>query len=369
MTEYSRAVLLEDYDKGPEVAEIIIKPPSDKTLLVEVEAATICGTDVHIADGTFSHLAKLPLVMGHEGTGRIIAKGEDDFFDAQGSLIDVGDLVVWSHNWCGRCFSCAVAKQPTLCENTMGYGWGPFEEILNGTFSQFAHVVPESGVLKVPKGITPELASSATCALRTVMHALRRMDSIRFSDSVVVLGAGPVGLYAAAAALKSGAYQTILIGAPSGRLEKVNGWGLSESINIETTTPEERVERVMELTAGRGADVVIECAGPASAFNEGISMLRKGGQFMVIGQAHGEKVPVDTTLLKVRQTTIHTSLSAEITHYHDALRFLESHAEELNLNSIVSSHGYGLDDVSKALQDMKMGIEMKPLILPNKKVA
>ena len=367
MTEYSRAVLLEDYAKGPEVVDISIKPPIGKTLLVEVEAATICGTDVHIAEGTFSHLAKLPLVMGHEGTGRIIAKGENQFSDAQGSPIEIGDLVVWSHNWCGRCYACAIAKQPTLCENTMGYGWGPYEGILNGTFSQYAHVVPESGVLKVPNGITPELASSATCALRTVMHALRRMDPIRFSDSVVILGAGPVGLYAAAASLKSGAYQTILIGAPSSRLEKVKGWGLPEPINIDSTTPEDRVERVMELTAGRGADVVIECAGPPSAFNEGISMLRKGGQLMVIGQAHGEKVPVDTTSLKVRQTTINTSLSAEITDYYDALRFLEAHAEALNLKSIVSSHGYGLGDVSKALHDMKTGIEMKPLILPNKK--
>lgn len=88
---------------------------------------------------------------------------------------------------------------------------------------------------------------------------------------------------------------------------------------------------------------------------------------MVVGQAHGQMVPVDTTALKVRQTTIHTSLSAEISHYYDALRFLDSYSDALNLKSIVSSDSYDLKDVPQALQDMKTGLEMKPVIKPNEK--
>ncbi|MDG1846583.1 MAG: zinc-binding dehydrogenase [Acidimicrobiales bacterium] len=364
MKDYSRAVVLESYDQGPEVRELPIAAPTGRTLLVKVEAATVCGTDVHISEGTFSQLARLPLIMGHEGTGKVVELGNRKILDAQGNKISEGDLLVWSHNWCGRCYGCAIAKQPTLCENTMGYGWGPFEGILNGTFSEYAHVVEDSRFLKVPEGIHPALASSATCALRTVMHAFSRMNALRFSDTVVVLGAGPVGLYAAAAALKGGAYQTVLIGAPSTRLEATSNWDLSSRIDIDVTSPDERVEKVMEMTNGKGADVVIECAGPPSAFTEGLSMLRKGGQMMVVGQAHGQKVPVDTTALKVRQTTIHTSLSADISHYYDALKFLQSFGDSLQLEKIVTSSQYALSDVSEALDAMKTGKEMKPVITP-----
>jgi threonine dehydrogenase-like Zn-dependent dehydrogenase len=190
------------------------------------------------------------------------------------------------------------------------------------------------------------------------------MNPIRFSDTVVVLGAGPVGLYAAAASMKAGAYQTILIGAPAARLEITSNWDLSGRVDIDLTNPEDRVEQVLQMTNGKGADVVIECAGPPTAFTEGLNMLRKGGQMMVIGQAHGEKVPVDTTALKVRQTTIHTSLSADISHYYDALKFLESYADSLQLGNIVASPKYSLEMAQEALNAMKSGSAMKPVITP-----
>ena len=88
---------------------------------------------------------------------------------------------------------------------------------------------------------------------------------------------------------------------------------------------------------------------------------------MVVGQAHGEKVPVDTTALKVRQTTIHTSLSADISHYYYALKFLESFAETLQLDRIVASPRYTLANARDALDAMKNGSEMKPVITPKEK--
>jgi len=364
MTRTSRAVLLRDYDSGPVVEELEVGPPQPGGLLVEVEAATVCGTDVHIASGTFAHLAELPLVMGHEGCGQIVEFGAGVSSDATGAPLAVGDRIVWAHDWCGRCFHCAVTKEPTLCENTMGYGWGSYDTSINGTFSQYINIAPESRVLRVPKGVSAALASSATCALRTVIHALDRLPTIKFSETVVVLGAGPVGLYAAAAAQAAGAYQTVIIGAPASRLAAVEGWDLTARVDIETTTPEERIGLIRDLTAGRGADVVIECAGPPSAFTEGFEMARKGATMMVIGQAHGEQVPVDTTALKVRQLDINSSLSADISHYHSALRFLEKHSIRLDLEQAVTSSVYSLDQIGDALASMRSGSEMKPVIDP-----
>ena len=361
----SRAVILADYSRGPAVETLDLGPVLPGGALVRVDAATVCGTDVHICDGVFEQLASLPLVMGHEGTGTVVELGAGLEHDALGQPLRPGDRVVWAHNWCGRCYFCAVAKQPTLCENTMGYGWGPYEEgAVNGTFSEHMHISPDSRVLRVPEGVSSPLASAATCALRTVMHALDRMPRIRFSDSVVVLGAGPVGVLAAAAALRSGASQVILIGAPASRLAATEEWGLTSRIDIDHTEPDERIEAVRNMTQGRGADIVLECAGPPNAFTEGMEMVRAGGTLMVIGQAHGETVPVATTAMKVRQLTVRTSLSADISHFHDALRFLDRHSVELGLESTVCSTTYSLDQVTDALAAMRTGAEMKPVIVP-----
>ena len=361
----SRAVVLADYACGPAVERLKLGPVMPGGALVRIDAATVCGTDVHICDGVFDQLARLPLVLGHEGTGTVVELGAGLNSDAVGEPLRPGDRIVWAHNWCGRCYFCAVAKQPTLCENTMGYGWGPYEEgAVNGTFSEHLHVSPDSRVLRVPEGVTSPLASAATCALRTVMHALDRMPRIRFSDTVVVLGAGPVGVMAAAAALRSGANQVILIGAPGSRLAATEAWDLAARIDIDETEPGERIEAVRSMTAGRGADFVIECAGPPDAFTEGMEMARAGGTLMVVGQAHGKTVPVPTTAMKVRQLTVRTSLSADISHFHDALRFLDRHSVELELESAVCSNTYSLDQVTDALAAMKAGAEMKPVIIP-----
>ena len=91
MKDYSRAVVLESYETGPEIQECPIIPPTGRTILVEVEAATVCGTDVHISDGTFNQLARLPLIMGHEGTGKVVELGSNEIYDSQGARISEGD--------------------------------------------------------------------------------------------------------------------------------------------------------------------------------------------------------------------------------------------------------------------------------------
>jgi L-iditol 2-dehydrogenase len=360
----SRSVVLTDYALGPSVVELEVPALRPGEILVEVSAATVCGTDVHIATGNFPQLATLPLVMGHEGTGIVVATSGRTV-DVNGLNLDIGSSIVWAHPWCGHCFSCAIAEEPTICENTAGYGWGPSPRgSLNGTFSEYFIVSPESKVLRVSDRLDPALVSSATCALRTVMHALTRIPRIRFSDHVVVLGSGPVGLYAAAVAAASGAAGVHMIGGPSERLTITDDWGLTTCFDIFSSTHEERMAEILDRTGGRGADVVIECAGPAVAFNEGLDVLRRGGSYLILGQAHRETVPVNTTGLKVRQQNVVTSLSAEIVHFHEAMAFLERYAERFSLARMVDTHAFSLDDVSSALGVMKSGEAMKPVIDP-----
>ena len=120
-----------------------------------------------------------------------------------------------------------------MCDATVGYGWGPSHVAsLNGTFAKHLVVSAESKVLVVPESLDPALVSSATCALRTVMQAISRIPIIRFSDTVIILGSGPVGLYAAAVALAAGAHQVHLFGAPRERLAITSGWGLGHTFDI-----------------------------------------------------------------------------------------------------------------------------------------
>ena len=119
-----------------------------------------------------------------------------------------------------------------------------------------------------------------------------------------------------------------------------------------------------QLTSGRGADLVLECAGPPGAFSEGVEMVRKGGTLMVIGQAHGELVPVDTTGLKVRQITVASTLSADISTSATPLCFLERHGQRFDFSRAMASETYPLERVGEALDAMAAGREIKPVIDP-----
>lgn len=357
-------MVLERYGETPRIREVPVRPPAGAEVLVALERATVCGTDVHIADGRFPGSSTVPLVMGHEGCGRVMALGPDRIHDATGAPLCPGDLVVGDHPWCARCRACTVHRQPTLCDRAVGTGWGPSPDgVLNGTFATHIHVAPASNVLRVPAGLDPGVVSSATCALRTVMAAMERTEPIRFSERVVVLGAGAVGLYASAAALAAGAYEVTLIGGPASRLAVTDGWGMTERHDLDRTTPEERLAAVWARTSGRGVDLVIECAGPAAAFTEGLAMVRPGGRLLVLGQASGQAVPVDTTALKVRQVTVQTSLSATIAHYHQALCFLERHGERFGVDRLIEGPAYALDDLGGALDAVRSGRRIKSLVL------
>jgi L-iditol 2-dehydrogenase len=359
----ARAVVLRAYGDAPALEEVPLREPGPGELLVAVRQATVCGTDAHIASGRFPGSSSLPLVMGHEGCGEVLLAGTERNTDALDRPLRAGDLVVWDHPWCGRCTACTVDRQPTLCSRTTGYGWGPSGEgALNGTFASHLVVAQTSNVLRVPETLSPAVVSSATCALRTVMHAFERLGPLRFSDRVVVLGAGAVGLYAAAAALAAGAYDVVLVGAPTARLDVADGWGLGARIDLADTTPDERITAIRERTGGRGADVVVECAGPASAFTEGLEMVRPGGRFLVLGQADARHPEVDTTAMKVRQVTVQTSLSAHIGHYHQALCFLEQHGDRFHFDRLVAGPRYALDEIHEALDAVRSARELKPVV-------
>lgn len=362
----SAAAVLVEYEKPLEVQEIRIPELEPNAVLVQVEASTMCGTDVHMQRGRFPSFAKLPLVMGHEIVGRVVALGRDRRRDANDAELREGDLVVWSYAWCGHCFWCSVSRQPTLCANSRMYGWGSAAEFphLTGGFSEYAYVMPECSVLKVPDGVDARVAASATCAFRTVIHGYERFGRIEPYETVVVQGSGPVGLYALAYAVQQGAARVVCFGAPDARIEVAKRWGATHTFNVETTSVEERRQALFDLTDGRGPDVVVECSGVQAALAEGFDMIRKGGRYLVIGQASAEPMPLRGSDFNHRQLQVTGNLSGDIPHYYRAMRFLADFGHRFNFEDLLGG-SYGLDSVDDALASMGAQREIKPVILPN----
>ena len=365
-TETTAAVLVE-YDKPLEVRTLPIPDPEPMAAIVRVEASTMCGTDVHIFHGDYASagLSKLPLVPGHEIVGRIVALGSERKVDALNRPLAEGDLVSWAYAWCGTCYWCTIAKQPTACENARMYGWGPADRppYITGGYSEYAYIMPQCSIVKVPEGLDPAVAASATCAFRTIIHGYEKIGRMETTDTVVIQGSGPVGLYALAYAIQSGARQTVMVGAPSTRLDIARRWGADVLFDVQTSSVADRREQILGLTEGRGADLVVECSGVGAAFVEGMDMLRRGGRYLVLGASDPKPVLVHPTYFNLRQLTVAGTMSGDVSHYYRALSFLNDHKDRFSFEDLLGSR-YSLDQVGDALDAMESMREMKPVILP-----
>lgn len=167
----SQAAVLVDYNQPLELRELAVPPLEPGAILVKVEAATVCGTDVHVFHGKLTQISQLPLVPGHEIVGRIVQLGVGRERDAADQPLRVGDRIVWAYPWCGRCYYCTIARQPTLCPNAKMYGYGPCDvpPHLIGGFSECVYVRPACHVVIAPEELDVRVVASATCALRTIV--------------------------------------------------------------------------------------------------------------------------------------------------------------------------------------------------------
>lgn len=362
----SRAAVLREYGGSIEVEAVAVPTIEPRAALVRVEASTLCGTDLSIWRGNYASagLSTLPLIPGHEAIGRVVALGRDRTVDALGRPLAEGDRISWSYAWCGQCYWCTVARQPTLCEKPRMYGWGPMDAAphLTGGASEYAYVMPECDIVKVAETLPAGLLSTATCAFRSVIHAFDRAGRVDVSDTVVVQGSGAVGLYALALAQQMGARQVIVIGAPESRLRIAERWGATAVLDVTTTTAQERRDFIHGLTDGRGADVVVECSGARTALSEGTDLARRGGRYLVMGGGSGS-VEISPLAFSLKQLTVSGSFSGDITHYHRALSFLEDHADRYPFGDLLGTQ-YPLEGLEDAFAGMAAGTQIKPVVTP-----
>ena len=357
----SKAAVLEEYGKPLQIREVPIPEVEPRGILVKVEMAGICGTDVHQQRGELTIKSPLPNIQGHETIGRIMKLGAGRFQDAAGEPLKIGDRIMWAHADCGECYWCEIAREPVLCAKRSGYGFAP-PEALRGGFAEYEYVTPATKVVKVPDELTEEEAIGVGCAFRSVVAGYERLGGIHFQEDVVIQGAGPIGLYSLLMAVEGGAGKVIVIGAPAGRLELAKKWGASHVINIDDVKdPAQRKEQVLTLTHGRGPEVVIEGSGIPAAFNEGLDMIQKGGRYLVMGQTSANTIPVAPGIITGKGLTVLGSVSAAIPHFYKALQFIKNKRKKYPFAGIVTTK-YRLEQINEALANMALGMEIKPVI-------
>jgi L-iditol 2-dehydrogenase len=351
------AAVITGLESELELWRVPIPELAPASVLIRVDAATLCGTDAHRWQG---HLqAKRPFVPGHETCGTIVdMRGE--LRDVVGEPLRVGDRVISSYPHCGHCYYCTVTRQTSLCPHVTIFGDSHPSALLGGC-AEYHYFPPGGGLVRVPKEVSSPLAASAACALRTVMHGFEHLGPVESHETVLVLGAGPLGLYTLAVARDRGAKKVLVIGAPESRLAVAREWGADGVLDLDAKpNVNARLSWVRENTDGRGADVVFQCATTA-VVAEGLDMARPGGRLVSIGVGGG---PVTLSpMIFFKQVRISGVTMAEARHFYEAIDFLATRKEQFRFEQMISGT-YTLDRTTEALRKMAAFQEVKPLILP-----
>ncbi len=341
MSEKMRAVVKSKEGMGAELMEVEIPKIKDNEVLVKVKATSICGTDVHIYtwdkwSATRIGKKKLPQIMGHEVAGEVVEVGKavkrikvGDYISAETHIFTFEDLT-------------AQVGQLNL---------GDHMEILgvdrDGSFAEYI-AIPENVCWKNEESIPPEIASIQE-PLGNAVYAVLGEDNDVAGKTLVILGDGPIGLFATAFAKTVGVAKIFLVGLNDFALKL--GKSLGADFTLRADEDMDRVEFIREHTYGAGADIVVEMAGAPQAIHEGLKMLRKGGRFSAFGILKEGNISLDyNDDFVFKGIQIHSISGRKIFDTWYRVRNLLA-TEKLNVKPIIT-HLYKLEDFKKGFDNM-----------------
>jgi threonine dehydrogenase-like Zn-dependent dehydrogenase len=333
--------------------------------LLRTARSEVCGTDVHLWHGRLSGVP-YPIIPGHVSTG-VLHAIRAPLRALDGTELREGDRAAFFdvHRTCGRCRPCVVHRTPTRCTQRRVYGiTDSADEGLLGGWSQAIYLEPGVHIARLPDRVTFDQYIGGGCGLLTAVHIIERA-ALRAGETVLVQGTGAVGLSTIALARLSGAAMILAIGAPPGRLALARRMGADRVVDLTTTSVEERLADVRALTHGEGVDVVVEAAGSARAFEEGLYLARDGGRYIVAGHytdVGSSAVNVHTAINR-KHLEIRGCWGSEPAHFLRALTFLEQLGPGVPFDAI-GERRYRLDQLDEALADAESMRITKALVDP-----
>jgi L-iditol 2-dehydrogenase len=330
-----------------ELREASIPKIEPNEALIEVKAAGVCGTDIHIKHDRFPYWP--PVILGHEYSGVIVKTG------AQVHHFKVGERVVGEPHTkaCGVCYLCRTGNIQ-ICPQKRSPGWG-----IDGAFARYLKV-PEHLLHRIPDELSFEEAAVVEPTANAVHDVLERAK-VEPEDFVIVFGPGPIGLLAAQAARAGGARKVAMIGTPADenlRLNVARELGLDYVINVGK---EDAVKKIMDLTDNRGADLVVEASGSEKAIQSTVTMVRKKGRICAIGMTSQEQVnfPWNQAVFKVAE--VHFCLSTSYTSWDRTISLLARRA--IRVDKIIT-HKMSLTEWEKAFDVAENQKGLKALLIP-----
>jgi alcohol dehydrogenase len=276
-----------------EVPDPGIQEPTD--VVVRIDSSTICGTDLHILKGDVPEV-RPGTILGHEAVGTVVEIGSAVTTLAKGDRVLVSCITA-----CGRCRFCKEGHYG-LC--TGGGGW-IFGHLIDGLQAEYARVpFADTSVYKVPAGLSDEQVLFLADILPTAYEVGILNGRVEPGDTVVVVGAGPIGLATIMTARLHTPGHIVAVDLDDSRLAKALDFGADVVVNSGTGDP---LGRVMELTEGMGADVAIEAVGIPETFELCAELIRPGGRLANVG-VHGHPATLHLEKLWIRDVLITTGL-------------------------------------------------------------
>lgn len=336
------------------LSEKPVPTPEKAEVLVRIDAVAICATDLEIihhgppAQINGGDPFNKNFTPGHEYMGTVVALGPgvDEY--------EIGERVtVEIHAGCGQCKRCRQGMY-TSCHN-YGKNYGDVDKghrangfTTDGGFAEYA-VNNINTLVHVDDTMSDEEATLVVTA-GTAMYGLTELGGLVAGESVVVTGPGPIGLMGAAVAKALGAQPVILTGTRDNRLEIGKQLGADHVINVRN---EDVVEKVRELTGGKGVDYVVECAGAPNGLNEAAQMVNRGGKICLAAFPHNSP-EVDVAYLVRNNIYLYGIRGEGKTATHRAEAFMRQKRFDATL---IHTHTFEMSDLQEALRYAKDRVE------------
>jgi L-iditol 2-dehydrogenase len=328
-----------------EVQDMPEPHPDPGQVLMEVESAGICGTDLHIYFDEFE--TNPPVTLGHEVAGEIVGMGKGV------SGWKIGQRVTSETYFytCGECFHCRRGRR-NLCVKRRSIG-----SKADGAFARYL-LTPASNLHRVPDELDLESAA-LTEPLACAIHGVTLTAQLKAGDNVAITGPGPIGLLALQLA-KVGGARVLMIGTgeDAERLKMAKELGADACINVQET--DNVGEAASEFFRTEGADVVIECSGAAAAAKTLLEVAMRGARFCQMG-LYGKPIAFDQDLVCYKELVV-TGTNASVPHaWTRALKLLAE--KKVNAQRLIS-HRFAIAEWDKALEVMKSKQGLKILLKP-----
>jgi S-(hydroxymethyl)glutathione dehydrogenase / alcohol dehydrogenase len=357
-----RAAVCRSFAAPLSIEEVRLEPPGPGEVRVRIRACAVCHSDVAYAAGAWG--GELPAVYGHEACGEVVEAGPGVTAPRAGERVVVSLI-----RSCGACARCREGA-PALCEAVfplderspivLADGTRAVQGMRCGTFAEEA-VVHASQAVPIAAEVPDTSACLIACAVMTGAGAAIHDARVAAGDSLVVIGAGGVGLNAVQAAAGAGARVTA-VDVSAAKLDAARMLGAAETIDASAG---DTVARVRAATGGAGADAVVVTAGSAAAVDQGLACLRRGGTLVCVGMPpNGEAATFDPGALAHDGKRIVGSKLGSSRPAQDVPRIAALYAQgRMRLDELVTAT-YPLERINEAIESMRRGEAIRNVILP-----